>query len=362
MMRISVGTFCVIAGAAAVLACEHGGPFPPTNYTPSEPFNAPPLIRLSVNPGQDLMPAWLPDGSIVYTTERLDRHDHDRCLAFMPGTGGAITAYACRTTASNDSVDVFAEAAATVLGGEAGQLAYVRMDSDRLPVIPTSPNVQAIVVAPLRTPNAARVVRALPYSAPSGRTHWGITNLRWLDATHLAYIGQDVSYPRGCSSCPPDTLRVGLEIAVLDIAPAVPVVTIVPGTDSASSLAVGATSDTIFFTRERDSVVYRHVFSSSATDTVHNFGSGHLVRDVAWAAGRLFVVVDGQPDIGGDIHILGPGPGVDSLVPGPSVAGFVWYQRPSPSPDGRRFLAQGYAIAADSTVTSTLDVWLYELP
>ena len=91
-------------------------PFLPADYTPSQPYNAPPLIRLTLNPGDDMMPAWLPDGEIVYTAERIDRADHDRCLAVMPGTGAAVFRYVCRSSTSNDSLDVFLEASATSLG------------------------------------------------------------------------------------------------------------------------------------------------------------------------------------------------------------------------------------------------------
>jgi hypothetical protein len=309
------------------------------------------------------MPAWLPDGAIVYTAERIDRADHDRCLAVMPGSGAAVSGYICRTSASNDSLDAFIEVSPTSLGG--GQIAYVRQGSYRLPIPPVAPHVQAITVAPLNDPNAGRDVRSLPYLAPSDRTHWGVSHLGWLDASRLVYVGEDVSYPRGCSSCPPDTVRVGLEIAILDLTPPTPTVTIVPGTDSASSVSVGATSDTIYFTRDNDAAVYRHVFSSGVTDSVHDFGGNRLVRDVAWAAGRLFVVVDGFPDIGGDVHILGPAAGADSLVRSPALSGggFVWFERPAPSRDGRRFVAQGYVVTSDtSSLASSRDVWLYELP
>lgn len=350
----------VIGLAAVLAACEHGAPFRSSGYSPTEPFNAPPLIRLTLNPGDELTPAWLPDGQIIYSAERIDRADHDRCFAFMPGNGAAVSRYGCRTPTSNDSLDAFLEAAPTVLGDE--RIAYVREGSYRLPIPPLSPGVNAIVVAPLTDPNASTVVQSFPFFAPSGRTHWGSSNLRWLDASRLVYVAENVSYPRPCTMCPPDTVRVGLEIAILDLAPAAPVVTIVPGTDSASSVTVGASSDTIYFTRENDAVVYRHMFSSGVTDTVHDFGAGRLVRDVAWAAGRLFVVVDGIPDIGGDVHILGPVPGTDSLVQAPFGGGFVWFERPAPSADGRRFVAQGYAFNPDTTIVSGREIWLFELP
>jgi hypothetical protein len=96
-------------------ACDHGAPFRPTGYAPSQPFNAPPLIRLTLNPGDDLTPAWLPDGQIIFSAERVDRADHDRCFANMPGSGAAISRYVCRTATSNDSLDAFSEGAPTSL-------------------------------------------------------------------------------------------------------------------------------------------------------------------------------------------------------------------------------------------------------
>lgn len=347
-MRVRVPSRVVIVAAAVVAACDHGAPFPPVDYGPAQPFNPPPFTRLTLNPGEDMMPTWLPSGDIMFSAERLDRTDGDRCLAVMAGSGGAITRYFCRTTAPNDSLDMFNEAAAT--GGAGGQIAYVRAGSYRLPIPPISPHVQAIVVAPLTDPTAARVVRDLPYPAPSGRTHWGISHLRWLDTTRLVYVGEDVSYPRPCSQCPPDTVRVGLEIATLDLAAQPPVVTVVAGTDSASSVTVGATSDTIYFTRENDAVLYRHVFSSGVTDTVHDFSldGGSVARDAAWAADRLFGAVDGSLWIvdlttGFYLNVLQATPGVS-------------YRRPAPWTDRRHILVES------ETATGSLDIWLYELP
>lgn len=289
------------------------------------------------------MPLWLPSGDLMFTAERRDRADRDRCLAVMPGAGGTITRYSCRTSVSNDSIDVFNEATATAAGG--GRIAYVRLDSYRLPIPSLSPDVQTIVVAPLANPAASQVVRELPYFAPSSRTHWGLSHLGWLDSTRLVYVGEDVSYPRPCQMCPPDTVRVGLEIATLDLAPATPIVAIVPGTDSASSVAVGASSDTIYFTRENDAVVYRHVFSSAVTDTVHDFSldGGIVASDVAWAAGELFVTVDGSIWL------------IDPLIYGNMLraTATVSYGRVAPSSDGSRFVVE------TQTAPSSLDLWLH---
>lgn len=331
-----------IIAVTAALGCGHSGPFAPGLYGPTQPFNAPPPTRLTLNPGVDAMPLWLPSGDIMFSAERLDRPDRDHCLAVMPGSGGAITRYSCRTPGSNDSIDVLDEAAATAAGG---RIAYVRQDSYRLPIPSVSPDVQSIVVAPLANPTASRVVRDLPYFAPSSRTHWGISHLRWLDSTRLVYVGQDVTHPRPCPQCSVDTVRVGLEIATLDLAPATPVVAIVPGTDNASSVTVGASSDTIYFTRENDAVVYRHVFSSGVTDTVHDFSldGGTVASNVAWAADDLFVTVDGS------IWLIGPVIYGNILPATPTVS----YGRVAPSSDASRFVVE------TQTASASMDLWLY---
>src|SRR5947199_248890 len=82
---------------------------------PAGPLGTGAALRLTYNPGTDLAPLWLPGGSgaggILYTAERVDRADHDRCFAILPPAGGAIERYVCRTSAADDSVDVFENAA-----------------------------------------------------------------------------------------------------------------------------------------------------------------------------------------------------------------------------------------------------------
>ena len=72
--------FCVL-----LAACEHGAPFRPDRYGPEGPLDPGPVARLTFNAGIDAGATWLPaDGGILYTAERLDRPDDDRCFAIMP--------------------------------------------------------------------------------------------------------------------------------------------------------------------------------------------------------------------------------------------------------------------------------------
>jgi len=353
----------VVLIAVLLAACEHAAPFQPADYGPSGPFNTTSPTRLTLNPGRDVAPAWLPgDASIVYTAQRLDRVDGDNCFAVLPPGGGAISRYVCRTPGANDSIDAFWEAAVA----PDGQIAYVRASSV-LPAIPFPPDAQALVVATLADPNNARVLRTIPYTSPAGLVQ-GVSHIHWLSPTRLVFLSEDVTYPRASQS--QDTVHTGLQIGVVDFGGPAPVLTIVPGTSGATSVAVGATADTLYFALAGDGRVLRYAFSSDQTDLGHDFGSGRAVRDVAVAGGRLFAVVDGRADLGGDIHIVNLTTGADSVATAPTSGQVVLSRRLAPTADGRRVVSQGRTVVirtlpggiVDTTITSSMDLWLYRLP
>jgi hypothetical protein len=355
---------CVTLVVVAMLAaCGHAEPFRPGDYGPDRPFNTSSPTRLTLNPGRDVAPTWLPgDSGLVYTAQRLDRRDGDHCLAVLPPDRGAISRYACRTPGSNDSIDAFWEAAIA----PDGQIAYVRAGSV-LPAIPFPPDVQALVVATLSDPNDARVLRTIPYTSPSGLVQ-GMSHIHWLGPTRLVFLSEDVTYPRSSQSH--DTAHTGLEVGVVDFAGPTPVLTVVPGTSGATSVAVGATPDTLYFTLAGDSSVYRYAFSSDQTDVRHDFGSGHAAREVAVAGGRLFAVVDGREAFGGDLHVVNLATGADSILAAPLTGPVLLYGRLAPSADGRRVVAQGRTVVfnpvfpgvVDTVPTSSMDLWLHRLP
>jgi len=348
-----------IAVTVVLVACEHAAPFRPGEYGPHGPLVGGNPTRLTYNPGQDLIPAWLPDGSgIVYTAERLDRNDRDRCLAFMPGTGGAISGYACRTTASDDSLNVFEDAA--ISGRDT--VVYVRASMDRsLPGV--GPDAQQLVVAPVADPGDARVLQVIPFTAPWGTTYDALSHIAWLGPGRVAAVGERVTYPKACRTCVIDTVRTGLGILIVDFAGATPQLTHLVEGDSASSLAADRSGDTLYFTRDGDSRVYRHMFSSGATDTLYDFLFG-IARDVSVATGRLAAIVGGavsytvdsilggsQPDHGGSLFLMSPG------NPPTQIGDPAWlFRRPAVSPDGTHLVVAAWNAAP------TADLWLYQLP
>lgn len=335
---------------ASLAACEHTAPFRPEEGGTGGPLIPGGVAQLTYSPGQDLIPAWLPDGSgFVFTAERPDRADHDRCLAFMPHGGGTISRYACSTSAADDTLNVFDEAA--VLGDS---IAYVRAGTERfLPGL--GPDRQALVVAALGDPNAARVLQQIPFTTSWGATYDAISHVAWLGPGRLAFIGEHVTYPRGCSSCIPDTVRVGIGLVIADVAGAAVVLTRMPDGDSASSLAGSVNGDTVYFTKNGDTRVFRRTLSTALTDTLLDFVIGPA-RDVTVGNGKLAAVVGGSvgtatsSDRGGALFlVIG---GVQSQI-GDTLS---LYRRPALAPDGTRLVVSAWRGAP------TGDLWRFELP
>src|SRR5207249_1196068 len=78
----------ILSLALAVSGCGHSTPFQSGDTRSNQPFSGGSPRRVTYNLGEDRAPAWLPDESgFVYSFERTDRPDHDRCLAWLPPDG-----------------------------------------------------------------------------------------------------------------------------------------------------------------------------------------------------------------------------------------------------------------------------------
>ncbi|HEY1126999.1 MAG TPA: hypothetical protein VGF83_04500 [Actinomycetota bacterium] len=149
----------------------------------------------------------------------------------------------------------------------------------------------------------------------------------------------------------------------LDFRGPVPVLTMLPGTDQASSVALAA-PDTLYFTINGDSRVFRLSLSTDSIGVVHDFGSGGIARDVQVAEGKLVAVVGGnveffvdpvvgaiQRDFGGPLVLVDLGTGAESPV-GPSD---LTFRHPSLQPSGTHVVAE--LVSGRAT-----DLWLLEVP
>jgi len=334
----------------AIGACDHAAPpgAPDTGSGPLPGTGTP--AQLTYNPGQDHAPTWLPDGSgILYSSERFDRADHDRCLAELPPLGGQIRGFICHDTPSAaDSLDAFESPAVAA----DGRLALVEATSP-VGLGGNAPTRQALLLGSLAQPAGMAVLQWIPYTSPSGKGTEGVSHLAWLADGSLVYVGDRVTYAPVCDVCSAlDTLRTGLELMRVSWTGGQPVFESLAGTDGASSVAASG-GDTIYFTVNGDARVFRRPLSGGADVVVHDFGV-EFARDVAVVGRRLIAVVGGmvyytvdstlgpsQRDYGGDLHVVNLASGADSVLGNADPSRSIWFRRPALSPDGRLLVAEG---------------------
>jgi hypothetical protein len=184
----------------------------------------------------------------------------------------------------------------------------------------------------------------IPYFEPvQGIPHQGIAFLQWLGQDSLIFVGQGVVKSTN------DNVSTGFEIVTLDPSLGAAGLAGVPGTQWASSVAVGGNSDTLYFTIGGDSMVYRRVRSTGVTDTIFNFGALGIARDVQVRGGRLTAVVGGavtwgphaslgmaQYDGGGPIYAVDLPAGPATIVTFP----FDRYRFPTLAPDGSAVIGE----------------------
>jgi len=344
----------------SLLGCEHAAPFGAESYGSNHPFQAGSPHRLTYNPGQDRAPAWLPDESgIVYSFERTDRPDRDRCLGILPPEGGQRISTICDVVpAADDSTDVFTEPATDA----AGRLVYFTTSSLIRALTPAS---AALLLSSRAGPPTVRTLVTFPYYASDTAPRHGAAQLRWLGTDALVYVAERIGYEGHCKGCPLDSVRTGVAIDRLDLNQTPPHVDVLPGTRFASSVAVGATSDVIYYTLGGDSRVFRRILSLGTDSTVFDFGGSGIARDVQVIGSRLVAVVGGnvsfgfdptlgytvQRDSGGPVHVVDLSTGADSILTPGSPA----WRHPALSPSGKRLVVEAYA-------NGTSDLWEFDLP
>ena len=305
--------------------------------------------------------------------EQIGLSPRDRCLGELPSSGGTVRNIICPVTVESlDSLDALFEPAA----GPNDRLLYLREASPPDGITPAS---AALVLADEADPLAAVTIRPYPYTATSGKIHQGISNIRWLSATTAAYLAETVMYIAPCGACPRDTVRTGIEIVQVDLSASPPTLTIIPNTDDASSLAVGADSGQIIFTRNGDSRVYQMTLSTGDISIIHDFGPGIIARDVHVVGNLLFAVTGGevsfvvdstlgpvQRDGGGALQMVDLGSGNSS----PITVTERLFRRPAVSPRGDRVVVEAFQafitscgpVCLDTTVSKVADLWLIDIP
>lgn len=348
-VRASVIAFAFLGAVGA--GCDHTAPFSPGTYTTLGPFGAGNPVRLTYNPGVDERPAWLPDGTAFFYTQELDTlasSDRDRCLAQMPAGGGAVTRELCAADdPHHDSLNVFVSPA--IAGDrrmaylETSMVAHLgRVGADH----------SALVLATYTSPLASRVVQIVPFfDSSSSRSVDVVSDVAWLSTDTLVFLGEELTYPAACGSCTPDTVRAGLEIDLLDLSRNPPVLSLVPNTDQASSVAVVG-GDTLYHTLTGSSTVLRRVGVAGTDTVIFDFGAAGPATDVTVAGGRIAAVVNGV------LHVVTLATGTDSIVSDLQTT----VRHPAFDPRGKRLLAEVVPPGGAGPKPLPPDLWLWTLP
>ncbi len=356
--------------AAALLVACHQQPLVPADTGTNQPFQSGFPRRLTYNPGDDRTPSWLPDGSaIIYSSEREDRRDHDRCLAVIAPSGGTRLAEYCPSAPVEDDSTNLLESPAVAPDG---QIFYHLVTSW---IGQQKLGESALMLGSAANPVYARLIQRLPYTASNGRIHSSIRLPAWTAPGHLVYLAEMLWYEG--STFYPDTFFTGEDVMHADLTGPTPVLTPVPGTDYASSVAVAADPDTIYYTLGGDSVVYARSMGGGGVVPVYNFGSGNIVRDAQVRNGVLVAVVGGsvlwqnepshgwvQRDEGGDLYLVTLATGALHV----EASDTVLFRHPQISPDGQYLVVEVQPWApvhpgpqSDYTATNhRADLWVFQ--
>lgn len=286
-----------LAIGAGPAACAHESPAEPgTVVVDSIPDVGPP-DRITLNRGKDAFPAWAPDGqSIWYSWEQLERSDRDLCLGRLPVGGGTRTDEVCHPTpaANPDSVNWYAWPAPHPDGR---RLAWFRLSGLRSATEGGRGEVVLGEIARLGDLTGLRRLSIFPFQIAPGNgldVHFHVqpVSLRWADDSTLVYLAVLVT-AFGANGLAQDTFYSGRELGTLTLSGDSARHGFIPGTDSASGYSRGP-GDTIFFTRNGDTRVYRTTLAGAPAIPVFDFGPAGIARDPVYRNGAVYAIVGGD--------------------------------------------------------------------
>jgi hypothetical protein len=373
---------CLAACTALLLAaCSHSDPFTPRDSSLTEPLVAGLPIRLTYNPGANVMPAWLPDGTrIIYAFGNPEsRQQNDQCLGLLGRGGGSQIQRICNDSPfAGDSTDTFSWP--TVSAG--GRLAYVRGSK---PVAARNDLTNRLVYGSLTDPRSFTTVRTSPFQGGNGAFYVGVADPAWLAEDRLAFLGLTDTSVLPCPGqigCQFISIRSGRDILIADLSGDGITMTPVSGSAWATSVAAAPGEDQIYFTLAGSSRILQKRVPDGAASTVYDFGVTGIARDVHAASGQLVAIVGGlvqvfdengnpiQQDSGGRLFVVDLASGTASELPKPATI----FRNPALAPDGSSVVAEAYHLTitsrvviegtppvVDTLVTGTPELWEFPL-
>ena len=304
-------TLYLIPTALLLSACGHDEPFSSGPNDATGPRQPGVPARLTDNPGLDIHTSWLPDGSaILYTFETNPAQNSDQCLALLPKHGGARIREICNTSAGHiDSTEVYGPSAVS----DSGLLAYVYTQSRPGRPVPSHHQLR---VATLANPQTFTVVHPIPFSIDGFKIDT-VLDIHWLSEQRLVYLGV-----YGI----PNTINNDNIVVLIDLQSPTSM-SVVPGTMSVTSLAVGSDPDAIVVKGRSDSRVYSLTLSSGDRTVLHDFAPGFpgnidvQMPRLVTVVGRTLITVDLTTGLSDTVVGAPPAQGLAS--PAVSITGAV---------------------------------------
>jgi hypothetical protein len=210
-----------------------------------------------------------------------------------------------------------------------------------------SPDAAWVRVGELASRDTGVAVLSIPHVAPSGRLYDLVTHIGWLGPSRLVFVASEVLYP--------STTAVGLEVAILDLAVTPANLTVVPGTDGATSVWPAADGASVYYTIAGDARVFQQVLATGAVSISHDFAGNGVPTSVTVQGRYLGAVVNGGLGLGRSlVRVDLPAGTADALQPpiGPVEQGAL-------APDGRHVVAGFLTGLPDGP---NRDLWLLEFP
>lgn len=361
--------WCGLVLVLGQAGCGHEKPFQQTAFNQDSARTRGSMRQLTYNLGADRAPAWLPgDSGFIYSTERLDTRSRHRCIARMRASGGTVIGMECRDFAQSiDSTYAF-EWPAVHPGG----LVSFLLVANRITAV--RPGYQILRLGRLDDLSNAPELLVVPYLVDTSY-YDAIISPQWVDESRLIFVAGIMLI--GEPPLPPDTIFGGRTVAMLERQNGVSVVSGIPGTLDASSVAVNPEAATFYFTVMGDSRVYRGDLTGSNIQVYHDFGIGNVARDVAIRGDSILVVVGGrvllqsfpgvgvfQSDFGDRLRLVHPASGLDQVVADSGLC----YRRPAFSRLGHSVLVEGFATGDGgactpfATIPPEGNIWLLDLP
>jgi len=211
-----------------------------------------------------------------------------------------------------------------------------------------APISRSLVLATLDRWDDARLLVAFPHAGGAGPSTSvdGARDVAWLDDTSLVFVRERMAVGLNLLTGKIDTTVTPLDVERVDFGGAAAIVTVVPGTDGATSVAVNDSGTAIYYTLGGDTVVYRRHFAAGVVDTVYAFAAGAAPSDVQVRGARLVAIV------AGDLHVVDLQAGSEVVIPGPGVT----LAHPALSASGRTVVVEG-AVGSGAP-----DLWRVLLP